>query len=130
MEKMLLDASSVVYALKKRLVNAFDGNYILDLTRYEVLNGIWKEAQLIKSISMEDAMKLVRVFSNALEHLHILSIEGLEEDILEKALKLGLPAYDASYIVAAEKHSLILATEDRKLREVASKTIRTRSLEE
>jgi len=125
---LLFDASSLIYALKMKYVDIFYKNYIQSLTIYEVLNAIWKEVYLIKSITHEEAEKLVSVIVEVISYLNILSIHPYEMEVLKEALNLGLTIYDASYVVLAEKNDLVLVTEDKRLIEKASKKIRVISL--
>jgi len=128
--KFLFDASSVIYALKLKRVGILHGNYIQHLTVYEVLNAIWKEAYLFKSLSYEEAKRFIGIFAEVLDYLNILSIRPYESEALKTAIDLGLTIYEASYIVLAEKNNLTLVTEDEKLREKASEKIKVMSLRE
>ncbi len=130
MPGLLFDASSLVYALKTRRLSILLDNYVLDLTRYEVLNAFWKEAVLLKRISIEEAVGLAAAAAKAIGFMRVLSIDGLEEEVVGTAAELGLTAYDASYVVAAERHGLTLVTEDRRLAEKASRRIRVMGLDE
>jgi len=65
-EKLLFDASSLTYVLKLRRLDVLRGNYVQWLTIYEVLNGFWKEASLVKSINAEKAVALARVLGKVL----------------------------------------------------------------
>ncbi len=130
MRGLLFDASSLVYALKTRRLNLLVDNYALDLTVYEVLNAFWKEAVLLKHISVEDAVKLSSVAAKAMGLMKLIDIRGLEEAVVKAAAELRLTAYDASYVVAAERHGLTLVTEDRRLAARASGRVRVMSLDE
>lgn len=129
-EKLLFDASSLIYALKLKYIEILHGNYIQHLTIYEILNAIWKETYLIKSIAPSDAEKLINIIIETLDYLNVLSIHPYEVEVFKKAMDLGLTIYDTSYVILAEKNNLILVTEDRKLIERASKAVKTVSLEE
>ncbi len=129
-KEYLFDASSLIYALKRSEVDVIVDNYVQWLTIYEVLNGLWKEAYLTRSISVEDAIKLAQIFKSAIEFMKILDPRGLEDEIIRTAYNLGLTVYDASYIVLAAKNKLVLVTEDSKLREKARRLVEAHSLEE
>ena len=107
-----------------------NGNFIQWLTVYEVLNGLWKEVKLVKSISLEEAMAIVKVLEKVVRHMNILSPRGLEEEIVGIALRYDVTVYDASYIALARANNLVLVTEDRKLKERARKPVPVKSLEE
>ena len=127
---LLFDASSLIHALKLRRPDLLYNGYVQWLTLYEAINALWEEVRLIKRISADEALKLTAVLRDVLGLVKILEVRGLEDEILRCALKHGLTAYDASYVVLAEKHGLTLVTEDRALRKVASKLIKVVSLEE
>ena len=60
--------------------------------------------------------------------MKILSPHPYEDEILSTARELNITAYDASYIVLAEKNGLKLVTEDKKLRAKAEKLVKAASL--
>ena len=129
-ERLLFDASSLIYALKLKKPGILRGNYIQWLTIYETLNGLWKEAHLVKTISAEEATAIARTLGKITRYMNVLDPQGAEEEILKTALEHGITVYDASYIVLAKNNSLTLVTEDRKLRAKAEKIVKTRSLRE
>jgi len=57
-------------------------------------------------------------------------VRGLEEEILETAIGLGVTAYDSSYIVLATAHGLTLVTEGTKLQSKAVGVVKVASLDE
>ena len=101
---------------------------IQHLTIYEVLNAIWKETYLTKSLSRGEAERFIRIFAEALDYLNILLIHPYELEVFKTAVGLGLTVYDASYVVLTEKNDLTLVTEDEKLRKKASKKVKVVSL--
>ena len=128
--RLLFDASSIIYALKLRRVEILHENYIQHLTVYEVLNAIWKESYLFKSLSYEEAERFIKIFTEALGYLNILSIHPYEPEVLKTAMDLGLTVYDASYVVLTKKNDLTLVTEDEKLRKKAGEKVKVTSLRE
>lgn len=130
-QRYLFDASSLVYALKLKRLDLLDGNYVQWLTVYEVLNGFWKEAFHLHELDWKRAVKFAgSLLPQALSLLNILDPHGCEEEIMEVALKYGITVYDASYVVLAEKHELVLITEDKEFRKRMGKIFKTVSLEE
>ena len=111
--KPLFDASSVIYALKLRSLKVLYDNYIQWLTIYEVVNALWKKATLTKAISPQEASEIVKLFTKTLGFMKMLSPHPYEDEILSIAGELNITAYDASYIVLAEKNGLTLVTEDK-----------------
>ena len=130
--RYLFDASSLFLALKESQLELLEGQAIQQLTIYEVLNALWKEARLLRVISVTTAVKLARLLGRLLSDGYMVMLEpkGLEAEILEVALELGLTAYDASYVVLASRHGLTLVTEDKKLASAAERYINVVSLRE
>ncbi|MBO3833180.1 MAG: type II toxin-antitoxin system VapC family toxin [Candidatus Brockarchaeota archaeon] len=129
--RYLFDASSLVYALKLKQLDFLDENYVQWLTVYEVLNGIWKEAFLLGKLDVGKAVEFASTLvAEALGLLNILEPRGCEREIMEVALKHGITAYDASYVVLAEKHGLVLVTEDKEFRRKAGRIVKIIGFEE
>jgi len=126
----LFDSSSLVYALKLKRIGVLAGNYIQELTVYEVLNALWKETYVLRKISIKEAESLLGVFIQLLSYLKVLDLSGLESEVFKISVETGLTVYDASYLALARREKLTLVTEDVKLRSVASTMIQTMSLDE
>jgi predicted nucleic acid-binding protein len=126
----LFDASSLVYAIKLKRISVLAGNYVQELTIYEMLNALWKETYILRRMSRKEAESLLDVFVQLLSYLKILDLRGLENEVFKIAVENGLTAYDASYLTLARREKLTLVTEDVKLRNVASTMIRAVSLNE
>ena len=103
-------------------------NYLQWLTIYEVINALWKEAILTKAISPQEASEIVKLFAETFEFVKMLSPHPYEDEILSIVRELNITAYDASYVVLAEKNNLTLVTEDKKLRTKAEKLVKAVSL--
>lgn len=127
---LLFDASSLVCLLKLRKLKPLNNNYIHWLTIYEVANALWKETFLIGSISAEEAREIIDVLRGIIDVMKVLNPHPYECEILETASKLGITAYDASYIVLAKNNGLSLVTEDAELRDKARKMIKVMSVSE
>ncbi len=130
MSRLLFDSSSLIKALKQGRVDLLARNYIHWLTIYEVLNAIWKETRLLKTIPEDKVIAFAEILKQVTDLMKILDPKGLEEDMLRTAIQRGITTYDASYIVLAMKHGLILVTEDSKLRAKARGVVETTSLDE
>ncbi len=126
----LFDASSLIHAIKIGQLSLIYNNYVQWLTIYEIINAIWKEANITKSISAEEATKIVEIISDALRFTKILTPQQQEKQILTIATTLKITAYDASYIALAKKHNLTLITEDKQLKTKAEKLIQTKTISE
>jgi len=127
---MLFDASSLIYAIKLKMVETLYDNYVQYLTVYEAINALWKEVILTKTIHVEEAMKLCEILSKILNTMKMLSPSPYEKEILDVSIKHKISAYDASYIVLAKKNNLALVTEDRTLKKEAKKYVKALSLKE
>ncbi|OYT30836.1 MAG: PIN domain nuclease [Thermofilum sp. ex4484_79] len=114
---LLFDASALLNIIRRKRRKAFNilvGNYILDLTFYEIGNAIWKETKLQKRIEVDEASKLLKTISIIKDKMQMLRAENLVV-VFKIAYELGITFYDASYIVAAAGNNLFLVTDDKKL---------------
>ena len=93
----------------------FAGQAVLDLTKYELGNAVSKYAKDDK----DDMLLLFCRCMNIVHHMRVLSIGGTERDVLATASSTGLTFYDSAYVVAAERHGLVLVTDDAEMSEVA-----------
>jgi predicted nucleic acid-binding protein len=75
-------------------------------------------------------VELARLLNRVARFMRVLSVEGLEEEVLRTAIDLGLTAYDSSYVVLAQKFNLKLVTEDKELKARARKLVKCASVEE
>jgi predicted nucleic acid-binding protein len=130
MRSLLFDASSLIYSLKIRNLKLLYNNYIQLLTIYEVMNALWKESYLTKAITIEEARELNNILNEIIDLMNMINPHGYEKEILENAWKLGITAYDASYVVIAKKNNLILVSEDEKLKRKIDDIIKIISLKE
>jgi len=71
------------------------------LTIYKVLNALWKETHLLKSIPESKVVALAEVLKQVIGTVKILDPWGIEEEILRIAVQPELSAYNSSYIVLA-----------------------------
>ena len=126
----LFDASSVINLVKKGVVEPFTEGATLDLALYESLNAIWKEHRLLNKMDRDTALMFSGVIRDVFKVIKVLSIRGLEEAVLELASEEGITVYDASYLAIAMRHGLVLVTDDKKLRDRASRHVKVLSSEE
>ena len=118
--KPLFDASAllnIIRALGAEALKYIFNGYILDLTLYEVGNALWKEATLLKRISFDEALTLLRLVESAVNKAMIVVTPHDKSLALRLAHELNITYYDSSYIVSASELDVILVTDDRKLRE-------------
>ncbi len=126
----LLDASSLIKALKEAKLVPLGGQALQWLTVYEILNAFWKETYLLRRLRVEEAISIISDFTELIQNMVILEPSGLEHNILQIATSKGVTAYDASYIALARKHKLTLITEDQKMFQAASSIIKVASLDD
>jgi len=121
----LFDASSILNLIKRGLVTPLADGLTLDLALYECLNAIWKEYKLLKKLKEDIALEYVDIVADLFKSMYVSSIKGSEEEIFKLACKEKITIYDASYLYLAKVKNLVLVTDDRKLREKASKYVKT-----
>ena len=131
--KFLLDASYVLEAIKcmdeGEALRLFGENCILDLTKYEVGNALWKEHTLHQSMEEEEFREFLSLFGRIIPQTQVLSVEGKDlPEVADLAAKERITFYDASYVIVAKSRDLPLVTMDAQLRKVASKYVKTTSL--
>lgn len=132
-ESYLLDTSVMIpllldYGDKLLDVSVRTQLYVTDLGVYEAGNSLWKLALLTRTISVDDSLEALELFLEILRRGYVKVVRFDELDLLKVArlsIWEGITFYDASYIVAAEKARAILVTEDRELREKASRHVKT-----
>ena len=112
----ILDASAL-YPLLKRLgekaASLLTKLAILDLTKYELGNALWRENKLGLLENWENTIVL---WSKIMEEMPTYSIDIQHlRDVEKIAVERDLTFYDASYIYMAEARNLKLVTEDEEL---------------
>ncbi|RLE81175.1 MAG: hypothetical protein DRJ52_04725 [Thermoprotei archaeon] len=115
--RLLFDASALLNIIKLKGPNALKyikGKCTLSLTPYEIGNGLWKEATLLKTISIDKALQLLDCIEKAYRVLDIIEPES-RVNVLRLAHELKITYYDSSYIVAAAENNLVFVTDDDKL---------------
>ncbi len=130
MNKLLFDASSLLKAFKENRLDLLRRSYIQRLTIYEALNALWKETYLMRIISFEKSIELADILIDMVRLMYVLDPAGLEKEMFNIALSMGITVYDASYIALAQKHSLVFVTEDRRLRDRCKSLVNVKSLDE
>ncbi len=114
----LLDASAllnIVRTLGSEALNYIKGCYELALTPYEIGDAIWKEATLLRRLTIDEALTLLNLASLIHRYLNIVNPRNIAT-VLKLAHGLQITYYDASYVVAANELGLPLVTDNTKLR--------------
>lgn len=120
----LLDASSllnIVRGLGEEALAVLRDSSVLDLTVYEVGNGVWSLVYLHKEIDCEGGVRLMKALARMFAQLNVVGLGEKLLEVYDMAIKEGLTFYDASYILAAQSAGLRLVTDDVKLAEKAKK---------
>lgn len=122
----LFDASSMVQVIKsyeeEKTLRLFSENCILDLTKYEVGNALWKEHMLRRVIEADELKELLDLVRTIILRTKVISIDAQDlPDVAEVATNERITFYDASYVIAAKVQNLTLVTEDANLAKAASK---------
>jgi predicted nucleic acid-binding protein len=130
--KALLDASAVLQVIKsfedEKALQVFDESCVLDLTKYEVGNGIWKEYALQHAIREEEFHEFLASLRTVVDRAeHLVPNQKNLSEIAQIAAIERITFYDASYIAMAKIRKLPLATEDSKLWKVASRHAKTKA---
>jgi len=133
--KALLDASAVLEVIKnfedERALQLFGDSYVLDLTKYEVGNGIWKEYALQHAIQEDEFHEFLDSLRTVVGRAKLLVPDSTNLlEIARIAAKEKITFYDASYVAMAKARKLVLATEDSKLLKVASRHAKTKSTDD
>jgi len=128
--KYIFDASSIFTAIREKKVRSLNGNFSLEIARYELGNIVWKDHILLQTISKEEAQRAIKTIKHTLSLMDILQIAEDEDAIFETAAELRITFYDASYVHAAKAKDLGLITEDQNLIKKVTPKIRALTLNE
>ena len=112
---LLFDASSIFAAIQHRRITPLEGQYTVEIARYELGNFIWKHRSIHGTLDDRQYDVLSRNTFNTLNTMTTLHIGGREIRVLELAEELQLAFYDASYVYLTRETGSILVTEDTRL---------------
>ena len=120
MKARLFDASSIMLLVKRypeKTSIILEGEYLLDLTMYEVGNVIWKINKLINKSDKSTALDAIEQAYNLTALMEVIKIEGVEEfkNTMRIAFEGGLSFYDSAYLHTAGRKGLTLVSEDDRL---------------
>ena len=111
---MIVDASSIIRAVKEGRMRRVAGESTIPLARFEVGNAIWKDVHLRGLYSAEDGARLLEVILGLVDLMDV--VEPDYALALRLAVERGMTFYDASYVAAAVQRGTKLVTEDAELR--------------
>ncbi len=128
--KYLFDSSAIFRTIKENKIEVLNGNYTLELARYELGNIVWKDSILQARFSEQESKLMIKAIKHTLNIMEVLDIASSEEEILETAIKLKITFYDASYVYFANAKGLQLITEDLRLIKKSSSRINVSTLDD
>jgi len=128
--KYLFDSSAIFRAIKQNKIELLNGNYTLELARYELGNIIWKDSVLQAKVSKQESQMIAKTIKQTLTIMEVLQIAGKEEEILETATNYKITFYDASYAYFTKEKQLQLITEDLRFIKKVSPTITALTLKD
>ena len=128
--KYLFDSSAIFRAIKENKIEVLAGNHTLELAKYELGNIIWKDLFLQATLSEQEAKMMIKAIKHTLIIMDVIEIAGIEEEILETAMRLKITFYDASYVYLAKAKGLKLITEDARLIKKIAQTVDSTTIDE
>ncbi len=121
-KEVIIDASALYPLLKakgREVASYLKKLAVLDLTKYEIGNAIWKEHKIGV---VKDWRRLIRLWDEVLSALKTYSIAKVEE-VESLVVERNISFYDASYVQLAESLDVNLVTEDEELLRSCKKAI-------
>ncbi len=122
-QRLLFDANAIYRLIRECPEKALDKlmeGATINLVYYELGNALWREAHLLKRISIREAEKSLSLMFAMLARMEVNEVDGEQgTEILQTAHKCNLTFYDSAYLVEAKKTSKILVTDDSKLSKAA-----------
>ena len=95
-------------------VRVLAGDSILDLTRYEMGNVIWKKIH-VNHKPLAECITIMQHMLIILNSMKSLNAMGMEQEVLTVAEQYDMSYYDTAYVVTAMKNGLDLITDDGKM---------------
>lgn len=127
---VLIDASALLHVIRtaseEEALKLLSTNHVLDLTKYEVGNTLWKEHTLLHTLTRAEFEEFLTLFGRLMEKIPTLS--PAPESLLSigrLASQTRLSFYAASYIHLARSHHLTLVTTDETLARAATRYVKT-----
>ena len=129
----LFDTSSLLLLIRSsnedKKLNALKQSKVLDLTYFELGNAIWKESELLQSLTEDQRDTLVRAIVKTLTTIESVTLYADDfTDIFDIARSERLTFYDSSYIYAAKANKMILVSDDGRLSRIARKYTKAQSV--
>jgi len=94
--------------------------HVLDLTLYEVLNGLWKLHTRLRRIGLDEMRRTGRLAVELTRYMRVHKLAELDVDeVTSIAVESGITVYDASYIALARRLKLPVVSNDADILESA-----------
>ncbi|RLI33453.1 hypothetical protein DRO56_01710 [Candidatus Bathyarchaeota archaeon] len=123
---LLFDASSIfmlVREFREEAPEILRGGSTISLAYYEIGNALWRECVLLKRVTPEEALGILRALFAMLRTMEVTKLE--DEDggvaILNLACELNITYCDAAYLAEAQRSGRMLVTDDEGLAEAAGR---------
>jgi predicted nucleic acid-binding protein len=138
--KLILDSSILVKLVmdepdskeaRKTVADGLKKGYTLhtvDIALAEVLNVVWKHANILKDLKMEEAKPAAEDLTKIYDGLKIITTRELEDETMQIALTQNMTVYDSLYIAATQKLNGTLYTADQKLYTTADRVANSKLL--
>ncbi|MDK2464905.1 MAG: type II toxin-antitoxin system VapC family toxin [Candidatus Korarchaeota archaeon] len=94
--RMIVDASSIIRAVKEGRMRRLAGESTIPLARFEVGNAIWKDIRLRGLYSAEDGARLLEVILGLVDLMEV--VEPDYSLALRLVVERRTTFYDASYV--------------------------------
>lgn len=121
--RLLFDANAIYRLIRdcpEKAIDTLREGATISLAYYELGNALWREAHLLKRISVGEAEKSLNLMFAMLARMKVAEVDCEQgTEILQTAHKCNLTFYDSAYLVEAKKKSKILVTDDSKLAKAA-----------
>ena len=116
----VFDAGSILILtreLGEKAVDVIKSNMTTSLAYYEVGNALWKECNLAKRLTVNEAIEVLKFVFSLLDLMEIVPITDgvLGVKTLSNATKLNITYYDAAYLTVTQETGKILVSDDKKL---------------
>jgi len=125
MKTRLFDASAIIILAKNhpdKAPSVIEGEFLLDLTSYEIGNALWKISKLIDKTNKSTALETINQASSLIAQMEELKVDSEDlVSVMDVAFESSLSFYDSSYLHVARSKGLTLLTEDTALLRGASK---------
>lgn len=116
----MFDAGSILILASKlgeKVVDVMKENVTTSLAYYELGNAIWKECNLAKRLTVDEAVEVLKFVFSLLDLMQIIHIREADLSVktLYNASKSNITYYDAAYLTVAQEIGKVLVSDDENL---------------